>query len=123
MKIEIPKIKIDIRNAIKDKKLRVERKQQENAVKSTWRGIYNAISSGGHKIVYWDACHATRPEYRSFMRYALHRSTKRDGFPQLSVMEIRDGEIIPISDSQHDSAQDFIDRRAWACGADAVTIL
>lgn len=107
MKFEIPKIKIDIRDAIKDKNLRAERKQQENAVKSTWRGIYNAIADGGHKIAYWDEFHATRPEYESFMRYALHRSTKKDGFLQLSVMEIRNGEMIPASDSQRDSAEEI----------------
>lgn len=123
MKIEIPKIKIDIRDAIKDKNLRMERKQQENAVKSAWSGIYNAIAGGRYKIAYWDAYKVEKPEYNSFMRYALHRSAKRDGFLQVSVMEIRNGEIIPTSDSQHDSAEDFIRRMAWACGADMVTIL
>lgn len=123
MRVEIPKIKIDIRNAIKDKALREERKQQGNAVKNAWRAVYNAIADGGNKIAYWDAYRAKKPEYNSFIRYALHRSTKRDGFLQLSVMEIRNGEVIPTSDSQHGNVEDFISRRAWVCGADMVTIL
>ena len=64
-----------------------------------------------------------KPGYTSFMRYALHRSTKKDGFLQLSVMEIRNGEVIPTSDSQHESADDFINQRAWTFGADMVKIL
>lgn len=123
MRVEIPKIKIDVWDAIKDKALKEERKRQENTTKSAWMAIYSDIEGGEYKIAYWDACHVTRPEYESFMRYALHRSTKRGGFLQLSVMEIRNGKMIPTSDSQHDSAEDFINRKAWACGADMVTIL
>lgn len=123
MRVEIPKIKIDIRDAIKDKALREERKQQENTTKSAWMAIYSAISGGMHKIAYWDAYKVDKPEYNSFMRYALHRSTKKDGFLQLSVMEVRNGEIIPTSDSQHDSVEDFIDRRAWMSGAETITII
>lgn len=123
MKIVIPKIEIDIKVAIKNKKLREERKRQETALKNAWTGIYNAIAYGRYKIAYWDSYKAEKTEYTSFMRYALHRSTKKGGFLQLSVMEIRNGEMIPTSDSQHDSADDFIRRRVWMSRTEAVTVI
>lgn len=123
MKIQIPKITLDAFEIWGNEAQEKELDRQENAVKSVWMSIYEAIASGGSNIAYWDECHVTRPEYNSFMRYALHRSPKKDGFLQLSVMEIQDGEIIPTSDSQHDSVEDFINRRAWGCSADFVTVM
>lgn len=123
MKIKIPKITLDAFEIFGNEILEAELDRQENTAKSAWRGIYNAIADGRNKIAYWDDYRVKKPGYTSFMRYALHRSTKKDGFLQLSVMEIRNGEVIPTSDSQHDSTEDFIDRRAWACGADMVKIL
>ena len=122
-KIRIPKITLDFFEIFGDEKLEAELDQQESAVKSVWADIYDAVASGGSSIAYWDVFHITRPAYDSFMRYALHRSPKKDGFLQVSVMEIRNGEIIPTSDSQHGSAEDFISRRAWGCGADFVTVM
>ena len=123
MKIKIPKITLNAFEIFGNKNLEAELNGQENAVKSAWRAIYNAIAGGGYKIAYWDAYKVEKPEYNSFMRYAFHRSTKKDGFLQLSVMEIRNGEVIPTSDSQNGNVEDFISRRAWVCGADMVTIL
>ncbi len=122
MKIEIPKITLNAFEIFEDENLEAELERQENAVKSVWTSIYNAILSGNSDIAYWDAYHVIRPEYDSFMRYALHRSTKKDGFLQLSVMEIRNGKIIPTADSQHGSAEDFISRTAWGCSAEIVII-
>lgn len=123
MKIKPPKITLDAFEIFGNEGLEAELDQQETAFKNAWKGVYNAIADGGHKIAYWDGYKVEKPEYTSFMRYALHRSTKKDGFLQLSVMEIRNDEMIPTSDSQHDSAEDFIERRAWTCGANTVTLL
>ncbi len=49
-----------------------------------------------------------RPGFKSFMRYALHRSAKRDGYLRLSVMEARNSNIIPTSDTQHDTLKSFL---------------
>lgn len=122
MKIKIPEITLNAFEIFDNEKLEAELDQQENAVKSVWVSIYNAISSENSDIAYWDAYHVTRPGYNSFMRYALHRSTKKEGFLQLSVMEIRNGKIIPTADSQHGSAEDFISRTAWGCSAEIVII-
>lgn len=85
-----------------------------------WSEIYRDIEVGSSRIAYWDGATVERSGYKSFMRYALHRSTKRGGFLQLSVMEIRNGEIIPTSDTQHDTEKSFL--REVPCNA-TVTIL
>lgn len=121
MKIEIPKITLDPFEVLGDPLQEAEFDRQEAAVKTAWESVYNAIASGDKNVAYWDCCHATQPKYCSFMRYALHQSTKKDGFLQLSVMEIRNGEIIPTSDSQHGSTADFL-RHMWSFGAEIVTI-
>lgn len=123
MQIQIPKITLDAFEIFGNKKLEVELDQQENAVKMAFSGIYSAIANGKAKIAYLDDNAVDCGDYHSFMRYELHRSTKQNGFLQLSVMEIRNGEIIPTSDSQHDSADDFVQRRAWEFGADVVTLI
>lgn len=123
MVIKIPEIAISIKDAIKNKNLREERKEQENAARSAWEAIYTAVASGDSSIAYWDDKPVIRPGFYSFMRYALHRSPKQDGFLQLSVMEIWNGDIIPTSDSQHDNVEDFISRRVWTFGADAVILM
>lgn len=75
---------------------------------AAWGEIYTAIKDGKSHIAYWDGYTCERPVFKSFMRYALHCSTKRDRFLQLSVMEIRDGEVVPTSDTQHDTLKSFL---------------
>lgn len=75
---------------------------------AAWGEIYEGIRSGSYRIAYWDGYTVERPGYHSFMRYALHRSTKRDGFLQLSVMEVRNGNIIPTSDTQHETLKSLL---------------
>lgn len=121
MTIKIPEITLSAFEAFGDEKLEAEFDRQEKAVDDAWRGIYDGIASGKSKIAHWDTRPVDRPGYHVFMRYALHRSTKRDGFLQLSVMEIGDGEIIPTSDSQHGSVDDFL-MRAVPFGAVEVVV-
>lgn len=123
MKVQIPKITLDAFEIFGNEDLEAELDRQEIAFKDAWKSVYNAIEYGRHKIAYWDGYKVEKPEYTSFMRYALHRSTKKDGFLQLSVMEIQNVEMIPTSDSQHDSAEDFINRRTWTFGADEVILM
>lgn len=73
-----------------------------------WDEIYGSIRDSKNRIAYWDGTIVERPGYHSFMRYALHRSTKQDGFLQLSVMEVRNGNIIPTSDTQHGTIESFL---------------
>lgn len=64
--------------------------------------VFHAVASGAVPLIWYDL-----PPIRcqsgavSVMRYALHRSTKQDGFLQLSCMELKNGQIIPTSDRQY----------------------
>lgn len=67
--------------------------------------VFLAVASGSVPLIWYDL-----PPVRcqsgavSFMRYALHKSTKKPGFLQLSCMEIKDGRIVPTSDRQYNIA-------------------
>lgn len=66
------------------------------------RQVFEAVSSGAVPLIWYDL-----PPVRcqsgvvSIMRYALHKSTKRSGYLQLSCMEIKDGRMISTSDRQY----------------------
>ena len=66
------------------------------------RQVFDAVVSGAVPLIWYDL-----PPVRcqsgtvSVMRYALHKSTKRLGYLQLSCMEIKSGRIIPTSDRQY----------------------
>lgn len=72
------------------------------AAKKDARQVFNAVASGSVPLIWYDL-----PPVRcqsgavSFMRYALHRSTKKADHLQLSCMEIKSGRIIPTSDRQY----------------------
>ena len=76
-------------------------KIEESAEKDA-RQVFNAVASGSVPLIWYDL-----PPVRcqsgavSFMRYALHRSTKKADHLQLSCMEIKSGRIIPTSDRQY----------------------
>ena len=67
-----------------------------------------ADASGSVSLIWYDL-----PPVRcqsgavSFMRYALHRSTKKADHLQLSCMEIKSGRIIPTSDRQYSITDGF----------------
>nr|DAG73404.1 MAG TPA: hypothetical protein [Caudoviricetes sp.] len=74
----------------------------DNIARQEAENVFHAVASGSVPLIWYDL-----PPVRcqsgavSFLRYALHRSTKNPGFLQLSCMEIKDGRIIPTSDSQY----------------------
>lgn len=80
----------------------------DDAAEKLWSNLFYDIMNEKHNILYYDGPEVIQPKYRSFMRYALHRSTKKAGFLQLSVMEYRNGEMIPTSDRQYNSTSDFL---------------
>lgn len=67
--------------------------------------VFLAVASGSVPLIWYDL-----PPVRcqsgavSFMRYALHKSTKKPGYLQLSCMEIKNGCMIPTSDRQYNIA-------------------
>ena len=76
-------------------------KIEESAEKDA-RQVFSAVASGSVPLIWYDL-----PPVRcqsgevSFIRYALHKSTKRQGYLQLSCMEIKNGRMIPTSDHQY----------------------
>ena len=66
------------------------------------RKVFDAVASGSVPLIWYDL-----PPVRcqsgavSFLRYALHKSTKKQGYLQLSCMEIKSGCMIPTSDRQY----------------------
>lgn len=74
---------------------------KESAEKDA-RQVFNAVASGSVPLIWYDLPPVRcQSEAVSFMRYALHKSTKNPGFLQLSCMEIKDGRMIPASDRQY----------------------
>lgn len=72
-----------------------------------WTEAFRSVMSGGASVAWWEC---------SGLLYALHRSTKQDGFLQLSISEIRGGDLIPCGDSQYINIDAFILDMAAHCG-------
>ena len=83
--------------------------------------IFTAVAGGVIKLAYWDMSPVKRRDCKkSVMRYALHRSTKKEDCLQLSCMELIGGEIIPTSDQQFKINDDY-DRREFFSSLPGVT--
>lgn len=83
--------------------------------------IFMAVAGGVIKLAYWDMPSVKRRDgKKSVMRYALHRSTKKEDCLQLSCMELIGGEIIPTSDKQFKINDDY-DRREFFRSLPSVT--
>lgn len=92
--------------AIKSRDFSKADKIKELAEKDA-RKVFDAVASGSVPLIWYDL-----PPVRcqsgavSFLRYALHKSTKKQGYLQLSCMEIKDGRMIPTSDRQYNVTDD-----------------
>lgn len=81
-----------------------EVKKIDDAAHREVENVFLAVASGSVPLIWYDL-----PPVRcqsgavSVMRYALHRSTKQDGFLQLSCMELKNSQIIPTSDRQYNT--------------------
>lgn len=83
--------------------------------------IFMAIAGSVIKLAYWDMPPVKRRDgKKSVMRYALHRSAKKEDCLQLSCMELIGGEIIPTSDRQFKINDDY-DRREFFRSLPSVT--
>ena len=81
----------------------INRKAEKEAME-----IFKAVAGGVIKLAYWDMSPVKRRDgKKSVMRYALHRSTKKEGCLQLSCMELIGGTIIPTSDQQFKINDDY----------------
>lgn len=94
----------------------IEEKAKKEAIE-----IFVSVAGGVIKLAYWDMPSVKRRDgKKSIMRYALHRSTKKENCLQLSCMELIEDEIIPTSDRQFNIKDDY-DRREFFRSLPAVT--
>ena len=94
----------------------IEEKARKEAIE-----IFVSVAAGVIKLAYWDMSPVKRRDgKKSVMRYALHRSTKKEDCLQLSCMELIGGEIIPTSDRQFNIKDDY-DRREFFRSLPGVT--
>ena len=94
-------------SAIKTRDFSEVNKIKETATQAA-ADVFLAVASGSVSLIWYDL-----PPVRcqsgavSFMRYALHRSTKKADHLQLSCMEIKSGRTIPTSDRQYNITDGF----------------
>lgn len=94
----------------------IEEKARKEAIE-----IFVSVAGGVIKLAYWDMPSVKRRDgKKSIMRYALHRSTKKENCLQLSCMELIEDEIIPTSDRQFNIKDDY-DRLEFFRSLPAVT--
>lgn len=76
----------------------------DNIARQKAENVFHGVASGFVPLIWYDLppvrCQSVAV---SFLRYALHRSTKNPGFLQLSCMEIKDGRMIPTSDRKYNT--------------------
>lgn len=80
----------------------VERLEEEQ--ESQWEKLFDAIMNGENDYLYYDMHHGSND---SFMRYVLHRSAKKDNHLQLTTLYHTKGEVLPNSDRQFQTFEDF----------------
>lgn len=95
--------------AIKSRDFSEVDKIKESAEKDA-RQVFNAVASGSVPLIWYDLPPARcQSGAVSFLRYALHKSTKTPGYLQLSCMETKNGCMIPTSDRQYNITDGFRD--------------
>ena len=81
-----------------------EAEKIEDTARQEAAKVFHAVASGSVPLIWYDlppvCCQSGTI---SVMRYALHRSTKQDGFLHLSCMELKNGQIITTSDRQYNT--------------------
>ena len=88
-------------SAIKTRDFSEVNKIKEKATQAA-ADVFLAVASGSVPLIWYDLSPVRcQSGAVSFMRYALHRSTKKADHLQLSCMEIKSGRIIPTSDRQY----------------------
>ena len=94
-------------SAIKTRDFSEVNKIKETATQAA-ADVFLAVASGSVPLIWYDLSPVRcQSGAVSFMRYALHRSTKKADHLQLSCMEIKNGCMIPTSDRQYSITDGF----------------
>lgn len=94
--------------AIQGKRTFKEIDRLDNIARDAWAALYTAIQTGMHDCIYWnDAPVISRSGIKSQLCHVLTRSVKQDNALQLTCIQIKDGETIPLSDIQSTEPEQF----------------
>lgn len=87
----------------------------QKSIENKYHKIFDDIAGGLVPLAFWDGSPVVRRDgVVSVMRYALHKSPKKEGYLQLSVMEILDGvRVVPCYDCQFATFDEF--RKETGC--------
>lgn len=95
--------------AIQGKRTFEEIDRLDNIAHDAWVTLYAAVQTGEHDYIYWnDAPIIAQSGIKSHLCHVLTRSTKLDNALQLTCIQVKDGEPIPLSDLQITEPEQFI---------------
>lgn len=95
--------------AIQGKRTFEEVNRLDNIARDTWTALYTAIQTGAHDYIYWnDAPVVSQSGVKSHLCHVLTRSAKQENALQLTCIQVKDNEPIPLSDLQITEPEQFI---------------
>jgi hypothetical protein len=95
--------------AIQGKQTFEEIDRLDNIARDAWATLYTAVRTGERDYIYWnDAPIMSLSGRVSHLQHILTRSTKLDNALQLTCIQVKDGDPIPISDLQIKEPEQFI---------------
>lgn len=94
--------------AIQGKRTFEEVDRLDNIARDAWVILYAAVQTGEHDYIYWnDAPVISQSGIKSHLCHVLTRSTKQENALQLTCIQAKDGEHIPLSDLQITDPEQF----------------
>ena len=95
--------------AIQNKRTFEEIDRLDNIARDAWVALYTAVHTGERDYIYWnDAPVISQYGIKSRLCHVLTRSVKQDNALQLTCIQVKDGETIPLSDIQITEPEQFI---------------
>lgn len=95
--------------AIQGKRTFEEIDRLDNIARDAWVALYTAVQTGERDYIYWnDAPVMSLSGSVSHLQHILTRSAKQENALQLTCIQIKDDEPIPISDLQITEPEQFI---------------
>lgn len=95
--------------AIQGKRTFEEIDRLDNIARDAWVALYTAVQTGERDYIYWnDAPVMSLSGSVSHLQHILTRSAKQENALQLTCIQVKDDEPIPISDLQITEPEQFI---------------
>lgn len=95
--------------AIQGKRTFEEVDKLDNIARDAWTALYTAVQTGDHDYIYWnDAPVISQSGIKSHLCHVLTRSAKQENALQLTCIQVKDGEYIPLSDLQFTEPEQFV---------------